>query len=93
MTIIGKGAFGEVRLVRNKKTGEVMAMKKMKKTEMITKHQINHVKAEKEVLAKAQNPWIVDLKFSFQVSIFTSQSLLRTNVSFTSLWNICQAEI
>ena len=65
--IIGKGAFGEVRLVRNKNTGEVLAMKKMKKTEMVAKHQVQHVKAEKEVLAMAQNPWIVELRYSFQV--------------------------
>ncbi len=42
-------------------------MKKMKKSEMITKHQINHVKAEKDVLSKAHNDWIVELKYSFQV--------------------------
>ena len=65
--IIGKGAFGEVRLVRNKKTGEVLAMKKMKKSEMIAKHQVQHIKAEKEVLSMAQNPWIVELRYSFQV--------------------------
>ena len=68
MSIIGKGAFGEVRVVRNKSTGEILAMKKMKKNEMISKHQINHVKAEKEVLAKSQNQWIVSLKCSFQVN-------------------------
>ncbi len=66
LNIIGKGAFGEVRLVRHKKTGEVLAMKKMRKSEMIAKHQINHVKAEKDVLCRAHNDWIVDLKYSFQ---------------------------
>ena len=70
VSIIGKGAFGEVRLVRQKKTGEVLAMKKMRKSEMITKHQVQHVKAEKDVLSHAQNMWIVDLKYSFQVLIF-----------------------
>lgn len=33
---------------------------------MINKNQVNHIKAEREVLVKAKNPWIVDLKFSFQ---------------------------
>lgn len=65
--IIGKGAFGEVRLVRNKRSGEVLAMKKMKKSEMIAKHQVQHVKAEKDVLSLAHNPWIVELRYSFQV--------------------------
>ena len=65
--IIGKGAFGEVRLVRNKKTGEVLAMKKMKKSEMIAKHQIQHIRSEKDVLSVAQSPFIVELRYSFQV--------------------------
>ena len=68
LTIIGKGAFGEVRLVRNKRTNEVLAMKKMKKSEMISKHQIGHIKAERDVLSKSHNPWIVELKYSFQVN-------------------------
>jgi serine/threonine kinase 38 len=65
--IIGKGAFGEVRLVRNKNSSEVLALKKMKKSEMISKHQVQHVKAEKDVLAQAYNPWVVELRYSFQV--------------------------
>lgn len=33
---------------------------------MIYKNQIAHVRAEKDILASASNPWIVELKFSFQ---------------------------
>ena len=36
--IIGRGAFGEVRLCRWKKTNQLVAVKKMKKTEMIFKN-------------------------------------------------------
>lgn len=64
--IIGKGAFGEVRVVRYKPTGEVFAMKKLNKTEMLYKNQVQHVLAERNVLASTENPWIVELKFSFQ---------------------------
>ena len=35
---------------------------------MIKKNQINHIKAERNVLANAENPWIVELKYSFQVN-------------------------
>jgi len=66
LKIIGRGAFGEVRVCRNKKTGEVVAIKKMKKTEMISKNQVAHVLAEKNILAIAKNDWIVELKCSFQ---------------------------
>ena len=63
--IIGWGAFGEVRICRHKDTGEVVAMKKMKKKEMLKKNQVGHVRAEWDILAKAKIPWIVALKVSF----------------------------
>ncbi|OMJ82702.1 hypothetical protein SteCoe_16524 [Stentor coeruleus] len=66
IAIIGKGAFGEVRVVRNKETGEVLAMKKMSKREMICKNQVMHVRSERNVLSLADNMWIVELKYSFQ---------------------------
>ena len=37
LNVIGKGAFGEVRICRYKETGEVLAMKKMRKNEMLEK--------------------------------------------------------
>ena len=66
MAIIGRGAFGEVRLCRWKESGEIVAIKKLKKSEMIARNKQNHVKAERDVLTKANNPWVVDLKLSFQ---------------------------
>jgi serine/threonine protein kinase len=39
IAIIGRGAFGEVRLCRSK-NGELVAVKKMKKEEMIKKNQV-----------------------------------------------------
>ena len=41
-------------------------MKKMKKQEMLYKNQVGHVKAEREILIKAKNMWVVELKCSFQ---------------------------
>jgi serine/threonine kinase 38 len=40
IAIIGKGAFGEVRVVRHKHTDEILAMKKMNKNEMVYKNQV-----------------------------------------------------
>ena len=64
--IIGKGAFGEVRLCKYIPTGDIVAIKKMKKEEMHKKNQVLHVRAERDVLSEAKNQWIVELKFSFQ---------------------------
>ncbi|KAI8980442.1 Serine/threonine-protein kinase CBK1 [Pilobolus umbonatus] len=64
--VIGKGAFGEVRLVQAGDTGKIYAMKTLNKTEMLKKDQLAHVKAERDVLAEADSPWVVQLYFSFQ---------------------------
>ncbi len=66
LAIIGRGAFGEVRLVWQESTGEVWAIKSMLKSVMIQKTQVNHVLAEKDVLSLADNPWLVKLQYSFQ---------------------------
>ena len=47
-------------------TGKIYAMKTLNKTEMLKKDQLAHVKAERDVLAEADSPWIVQLYFSFQ---------------------------
>ena len=66
LKIIGKGAFGEVRVCRYIPNNSIVAVKKMKKEEMHKKNQVLHVRAERDVLSEAKNEWIVDLKFSFQ---------------------------
>lgn len=44
-------------------------MKSMLKDHMILKNQVTHVKAERDVMAEADDPWIVKLMYSFQVWI------------------------
>ncbi|KIO12984.1 hypothetical protein M404DRAFT_13061 [Pisolithus tinctorius Marx 270] len=64
--VIGKGAFGEVRLVQKADTGKIYAMKTLKKEEMLKKDQLAHVRAERDVLAESNSPWVVQLFYSFQ---------------------------
>ncbi|CAL9098994.1 uncharacterized protein LOC135638811 isoform X1 [Musa acuminata AAA Group] len=66
LTIIGRGAFGEVRICKEKTTGHVYAMKKLKKSEMLRRGQVEHVKAERNLLAEVDSAYIVKLYFSFQ---------------------------
>ncbi|KAJ3134256.1 Serine/threonine-protein kinase [Physocladia obscura] len=69
LRVIGKGAFGEVRLVQKSDSGKIYAMKTLKKSEMLKKSQLAHVKAERDVLAESTNtPWVVQLFYSFQDS-------------------------
>ena len=63
---IGRGAFGEVMLVRRKDTDYLYAMKTLRKSEIVQKGQIAHVKAERDILSTADNDWLVRLYYSFQ---------------------------
>lgn len=62
-----KGAFGEVRLVKMKGTGEYFAMKKLKKEDMARKEQIDHAWAERQVLVLADHVNVCKLVYAFQV--------------------------
>ncbi|XP_015948803.1 uncharacterized protein LOC107473728 [Arachis duranensis] len=64
LTMIGKGAFGEVCPVKT--TGQVYAMKKLKKSEMLRRGQVEHVRAERNLLAEVDSNCIVKLYCSFQ---------------------------
>ncbi|TQE04780.1 hypothetical protein C1H46_009633 [Malus baccata] len=66
LAIIGRGAFGEVRLCREKKSGNIYAMKKLKKSEMLSRGQVEHVRAERNLLAEVASHCIVKLYYSFQ---------------------------
>jgi len=68
LAMIGKGAFGEVRVVRKKDTGEIFAMKTMLKDAMVMKNQVAHVRAERDVLAtvSSKGSWVIELHYSFQ---------------------------
>ena len=66
LSIIGRGAFGEVHVCREIKTGNIYAIKKIKKETLIKKNQIIHIRSEQLFMSKVKSPWIVDLKASFQ---------------------------
>lgn len=73
LKIIGHGAFGVVSLVKEKSTGQLFAMKQLRKTDMLRKGQEGHVRAEREVLKSAAlvsstnaAEWIVRMHYSFQ---------------------------
>ncbi|KAF8210476.1 kinase-like domain-containing protein [Mycena galopus ATCC 62051] len=70
---IGHGAFGVVSLVKEQSTGQLYAMKQLRKTDMLRKGQEGHVRAERDILKSASlvnsaagGEWIVRLYYSFQ---------------------------
>ena len=44
-------------------------MKILRKSDMLAKEQVAHVRAERDILEKADNPWVVKMFYSFQDTI------------------------
>lgn len=63
---IGVGAFGEVTLVKKVDSKHLYAMKTLRKADVLKRNQVAHVKAERDILAEADNEWVVKLYYSFQ---------------------------
>ncbi|XP_038076850.1 serine/threonine-protein kinase LATS1-like [Patiria miniata] len=63
---LGVGAFGEVNLARKIDTRQLYAIKTLRKAEVLQRNQVAHVKAERDILAEADNEWVVKLYYSFQ---------------------------
>ena len=56
---IGRGAFGEVQLVRHRYTAKVYAMKLLSKFEMIKRSDSAFFWEERFIMANANSDWIV----------------------------------
>jgi len=63
---LGTGSFGRVRLVTHKQTGKVYALKIISKYETLKLKQVQHITAEKNILAQVSHPFLVNYVASFQ---------------------------
>lgn len=64
---ISKGAFGSVFLAKRRLTGDYVAIKCLKKRDMIAKNQVLNVKSERAVMMKqTDSPYVAQLYSSFQ---------------------------
>lgn len=66
LKVIGKGSFGKVMQVIKKDTKQIYALKTLRKQHIILRMEVTHTLAERTVLARISNPFIVPLKFLFQ---------------------------
>uniref|UniRef100_A0A8C7WI74 Rho-associated protein kinase 1 n=1 Tax=Oncorhynchus mykiss TaxID=8022 RepID=A0A8C7WI74_ONCMY len=64
--VIGRGAFGEVQLVRHKATMKVYAMKLLSKFEMIKRSDSAFFWEERDIMAFANSALVVQLFYAFQ---------------------------
>ncbi|NP_001171981.1 Rho kinase [Strongylocentrotus purpuratus] len=64
--VIGRGAFGEVKVVRERTSKKVYAMKCLSKFEMIKRSDSAFYWEERDIMAHANSEWIVQLHYAFQ---------------------------
>uniref|UniRef100_A0A6Q2WYJ9 non-specific serine/threonine protein kinase n=1 Tax=Esox lucius TaxID=8010 RepID=A0A6Q2WYJ9_ESOLU len=64
--MIGRGAYGEVQLVRHKVSQKVYAMKKLSKFEMLKRSDSAFFWEERDIMAFSDSPWVVQLCCAFQ---------------------------
>ncbi|OAF70674.1 DM-kinase [Intoshia linei] len=66
LIVIGRGAYGEVRLIRHKETKKIYAMKIMRKYDAIRRPDASSFWAERNVMVKSKSEWIVEADYTFQ---------------------------
>uniref|UniRef100_A0A2P2JRE8 non-specific serine/threonine protein kinase n=1 Tax=Rhizophora mucronata TaxID=61149 RepID=A0A2P2JRE8_RHIMU len=62
---ISKGAFGKVFLTRKRTTGDLFAIKVLKKLDMLRKNDVQRILAERNILIAVRNPFVVRFFYSF----------------------------
>ncbi|XP_013642173.1 probable serine/threonine protein kinase IRE [Brassica napus] len=62
---ISRGAFGRVFLARKRATGDLFAIKVLKKADMIRKNAVESILAERNILISIRNPFVVRFFYSF----------------------------
>merc|ERR1719450_1339107 len=65
MRTVGTGTFGRVKMVKHK-NGEVMALKYMNKSEVVSSHQEKNIMAENNLLFEcSSSPFVLQLKQTY----------------------------
>ncbi|KAK9707045.1 hypothetical protein RND81_07G169300 [Saponaria officinalis] len=62
---ISRGAFGRVFLARKLTTGDIFAIKVLRKKNVIRKNAIHSIQTERDILTIVDNPFVVRLFYSF----------------------------
>ena len=66
ISVIGRGFYGKVMLVKRKQTGEMLAIKSIQKSKLLQRKKVTTVLIERSILEKVRNPFIVRMICAFQ---------------------------
>lgn len=65
LKVLGRGTFGKVSLVKKRDTGEMFAMKQLRKDALLEKGQVEHTRTEKMIMQHINHPFMCNLMFAF----------------------------
>lgn len=89
MKVLGKGTFGKVMLSKEKATGDVYAIKVLKKDVILAKDEVTHTLTENAVLQNTKHPFLTGLKYvgpnSFKQMLFLFSHIL-SYILFFYFW-------
>ncbi|CAO3595967.1 unnamed protein product [Absidia cylindrospora] len=66
LRVIGKGAFGKVRIVQHRKTEREYALKYISKSQCIEQKATHNILSERKLLERIEHPLIVNMRYAFQ---------------------------
>ncbi|CCX07974.1 kinase-like domain-containing protein [Pyronema domesticum] len=66
LRVVGKGAFGKVRIVERKDTGLTFALKYIRKDEVVRSESVRNIIRERRMLEQLNHPFLCNLRYSFQ---------------------------
>ncbi|KAK9491526.1 kinase-like domain-containing protein [Lipomyces doorenjongii] len=64
--LVGRGAFGKVRIVQHKATKVEYALKYIRKDEIVKADSVRNIIRERRILERLRHPFICNLRYSFQ---------------------------
>ncbi|CRG84476.1 serine/threonine kinase 32 [Talaromyces islandicus] len=66
LRVVGKGAFGKVRIVERKDSGLTFALKYIRKEEVVRSESVRNMIRERRMLEHLNHPFLCNLRYSFQ---------------------------
>lgn len=87
---ISRGAFGRVFLAKKRTTGDLFAIKVLKKADMIRKNAVESILAERDILISVRNPFVVRFFYSFtcQENLYLVMEYLNGGDLYSLLRNL-----
>jgi len=66
LRLVGKGAYGKVHQVRKKDSGNIYAMKVMRKEMLVETNNVTYTMTERNIMRNIRHPFIASLHYAFQ---------------------------